>query len=94
MSHSPDSLKKDGIIEALEAHLSKNESTYGKNGAFSDFYKRTGSPVKRERIVSTESEIVVSKPRRRQTRLIEQEESPYVHLFTSTRPNNARILTC
>ena len=68
------------LIVALETHLQKNETTYGKQAAFSDFYKRTGSPVKRERPSPNEaSAIVVTKSRRRQTRVLEGNDRSEEH---------------
>ncbi|OCL04610.1 hypothetical protein AOQ84DRAFT_300545 [Glonium stellatum] len=84
-----DGLLKDDLIAALETHLQKNETIYGKQAAFSDFYKRTGSPVKRERPSPNEAgTITVSKSRRRQTRVLEgndsEEPTPEKALVTRT----------
>ncbi|KAF2817055.1 uncharacterized protein BDZ99DRAFT_484083 [Mytilinidion resinicola] len=90
-------LLKDDLIAALETQLSQNQSTYSKNPAFSDYYKRTGSPLKRERPSPPDAgTAVVSKPRRRQTKLIDQEDSqedstPQKALTTRTPRTVSRI---
>ncbi|OCK77623.1 hypothetical protein K432DRAFT_445208 [Lepidopterella palustris CBS 459.81] len=92
-----DGLLKDDLISALETHFQQNESTLGKQAAFSEFYRRTGSPVKRERQSPTESgAMTVSKTRRRQTRLAEEAESqeeptPEKALVTRTPRTISRI---
>ncbi|KAF2279309.1 uncharacterized protein EI97DRAFT_412221 [Westerdykella ornata] len=56
---------KDDLVEALQNHLEANETLYGKQSAFSEFYARHVSPIKRERLSS--AEVPVVKTRRRQT---------------------------
>jgi hypothetical protein len=62
--NSADQLLKDDLVLALEEHLAANESTYAKHAAFSDFYGRSGSPVKRERSSPSEA-LATTKTRRR-----------------------------
>jgi hypothetical protein len=64
---SADRYLKDDLVDALQEHLEANETTYGKQSSFSDFYRRTGSPVKRERSSPTDVAVAVPKTRRRQT---------------------------
>lgn len=63
---SADQLLKDDLVAALEETLEANESTYAKQPVFSDFYGRSGSPVKRERSSPSDA-LAVTKTRRRQT---------------------------
>ncbi|KAF2261276.1 hypothetical protein CC78DRAFT_470723 [Lojkania enalia] len=70
-----ESLLKDDLVELLYEHLESNESTYGKQSDFRDFYKRTGSPVKRDRGSPSEA-LAVTKTRRRTTsKLLENADS-------------------
>jgi hypothetical protein len=74
-----DGLLKEDLVHALQQHLEANEFTYGKLSSFSDFYKRTGSPIKRERVSPPDGSnaISVNKTRRRQTttKLLENHDS-------------------
>ena len=81
---SVEGLLKDDLVDALVEHLEANETTFGKQSQFNDFYKRTGSPIKRERVSPPDasSALSVSKPRRRQTKLIENNLDSYVDMFT------------
>ncbi|KAF1997774.1 hypothetical protein P154DRAFT_271848 [Amniculicola lignicola CBS 123094] len=67
-----DGLLKDDLVDALYAHLESNETTFGKQTTFADFYGRTGSPIKRER--ASPDALAVAKPRRRQTKVFENAE--------------------
>lgn len=62
--NSADQLLKDDLVLALEELLSANESTFAKQADFSEFYGRSGSPVKRERSSPSEA-LVATKTRRR-----------------------------
>jgi hypothetical protein len=84
---------KDDIVSALDEKLRANASTYSSNPVFREFYDRTGSPVKKERQVSTtlgaDGEV---KPQRRRRQTIKAKDeigSPYVthpsRLFTFAR---------
>ncbi|KAF1954366.1 hypothetical protein CC80DRAFT_550392 [Byssothecium circinans] len=60
-----DTLLKDDLVAALEDTLLENESIFGKQADFSEYYGRSGSPIKRERF---SPEVLASgRPRRRQT---------------------------
>jgi hypothetical protein len=65
--YSADQLLKDDLVLALEEHLAANESTFAKQPAFSDFYGRSASPVKRERSSPAASEAIVATKVRRRT---------------------------
>lgn len=69
LCNSADGLLKDDLVDALYDHLETNETRYGKLSTFDDFYRRTGSPVKRERSSPVDTALAVTKPqaRRRQT---------------------------
>lgn len=71
---SAENLLKDDLVELLDEHLENNESTYGKQSDFRDFYRRGGSPVKRERGSPSEA-LTVTKPRRRNTKVLENADS-------------------
>lgn len=58
---------KDDLVVALEEHLHANESIYAKQPDFSDFYGRSGSPVKRERSSPSASDALVTTKARRRT---------------------------
>ncbi|PVH91982.1 hypothetical protein DM02DRAFT_307414 [Periconia macrospinosa] len=58
-----DSLLKDDLVAALEEHLDNNQSTYGQDLAFLEYYGRSGSPIKRER--TSPEPLVATKTRRR-----------------------------
>ena len=87
-ARSIDGLLKEDLVHALQQHLEANEFTYGKLSSFSDFYKRTGSPIKRERVSPPDGSnaISVNKTRRRQTttKLLENHDS-YVHVDNTRR---------
>jgi hypothetical protein len=40
-------MRKDELMEGLNAHLRKNETTLSGNPALAGFYERVGSPTKR-----------------------------------------------
>ncbi|KAF2108920.1 hypothetical protein BDV96DRAFT_586883 [Lophiotrema nucula] len=61
-----ENLLKDDLVEQLFDHLEADEARFAKLPEFRDFYKRTGSPVKREKGSPSES-LPVTKTRRRQT---------------------------
>lgn len=58
-----DTLLKDDIVELLEDRLNSSETIFAKRADFRDYYGRSGSPIKRER-VSPEA-TAVTKTRRR-----------------------------
>ncbi|KAF2014293.1 hypothetical protein BU24DRAFT_212707 [Aaosphaeria arxii CBS 175.79] len=85
-------LLKDDLVEALQNHLGANESTYGKQPSFSEFYRR-GSPVKRERSSPTDA-LVATKPARRRTivKAADSEEpTPEKALVTRTPRTVSRV---
>ncbi|KAF2187904.1 hypothetical protein K469DRAFT_568132 [Zopfia rhizophila CBS 207.26] len=91
-----DSLLKDDLVEALQDRLEANETTYGKQSVFSEFYKRTGSPVKRERPSPSEGGVIaVTKTRRRQTKLLDnadsEEPTPEKAVVTRTPRTVSRV---
>ncbi|KAL1608553.1 hypothetical protein SLS60_003495 [Paraconiothyrium brasiliense] len=64
--NSADTLLKDDLVAALEETLEANETTFAKQRAFSEYYGRGGSPIKRER--SSPDALALNKTRsRRQT---------------------------
>ena len=74
---------KDDLVDALVGHLEANETTYGKYPQFNDFYKRTGSPIKRERVTPPDGSnaVSVTKTRRRQTLARNIDLDSYVSLI-------------
>jgi len=54
-------------VLALEERLEANEGTFAKQPAFSEFYGRSGSPVKRERSSPSASDALVATKTRRRT---------------------------
>lgn len=70
--NSADSLLKDDLVTAVEEELEANETSYAKDPLFSEFYGRSGSPVKRER-ASPSDALAVTKSRRRT--LVKAQES-------------------
>ncbi|KAF2870627.1 hypothetical protein BDV95DRAFT_496104 [Massariosphaeria phaeospora] len=61
-----DGLLKDDLVDLLYNHLGSN-AHYAKQSVFSDFYGRTASPYKRERVSTAETALMVPRPSRRQT---------------------------
>jgi hypothetical protein len=62
---SAEGLLKDDLVELLQEHLDTNDAKYARNPLFSEYYGRSSSPLKRERVTPPGS--VVMKTRRRQT---------------------------
>jgi hypothetical protein len=60
-------LLKDDLVVALEGHLNANESTYAKQAAFTEYFGRSGSPVKRERSSPSIADALVAPKTRRRT---------------------------
>lgn len=65
-------MKKAELEEALDDHLSKNQTTYGSEPALSDYYKKLGakSPLKKTvekvtEMVKSDDEVTVKKGRRK-----------------------------
>ncbi|KAL5384898.1 hypothetical protein DPSP01_005003 [Paraphaeosphaeria sporulosa] len=69
-----DTLLKDDLVAALEETLEANETTFAKQRAFSEFYGRGGSPIKRER--SSPDAVVLTKTRSRRQTLNRNGDSP------------------
>lgn len=69
-----DSLLKDDLVAALEEALEANETTFAKQRAFSDYYNRAGSPIKRER--SSPEILTVTKTRTRRQTLNKNSDTP------------------
>lgn len=69
---------KDDLVQHLEAHLRANASTLASRSAFSDFYQRTGSPIKgATKVPVPDDGSAEPKPRkRRQTKIKEEPDSP------------------
>ncbi|KAF2430149.1 hypothetical protein EJ08DRAFT_612890 [Tothia fuscella] len=93
----PEEMLKDDIVIALSDRLRHNASTYSSNPSFRAFYDRTGSPVKKERSVSTALVMVDApeKPQRRRRQTIKatedldtqgEESSPEVTALSARTP--------
>ncbi|KAF2732957.1 hypothetical protein EJ04DRAFT_496148 [Polyplosphaeria fusca] len=89
-----DDLLKDDLVHLLYDHLESNPESYAKQDDFRDFFKRTGSPIKRESR-SSPSEVAIAKPRRRQTKVFEnadsEEPTPDKALVTRTPRVMSRV---
>ncbi|KAF1968158.1 hypothetical protein BU23DRAFT_602452 [Bimuria novae-zelandiae CBS 107.79] len=69
-----DTLLKDDLVAALEETLEANETIFAKQRAFSEYYNRGGSPIKRER--SSPEVMTVTKTRTRRQTLNKTSEPP------------------
>ncbi|ORX99974.1 hypothetical protein BCR34DRAFT_547277 [Clohesyomyces aquaticus] len=72
--HHLDGLLKDEIVDSLQDHLDAHESQFARQSAFAEYYRRNGSPIKRERASPSDVNTLI-KPRRRQTRVMETADS-------------------
>ncbi|KAF2678731.1 hypothetical protein K458DRAFT_446204 [Lentithecium fluviatile CBS 122367] len=80
-----DTLLKDDLVLALEEHLEANESLFAKQPEFSEFYGRSGSPVKRERESPSEALVTTKTRRRTLVKRVDSEEASPARMAVATR---------
>ena len=65
---------KEELVTELNTTLRQNETKYGSDPAFTEFYARTGSPIKKEKGAPTDKSDAEKQPRKRRQTLKVKEE--------------------
>ena len=93
MDHSPDTMRKNELADALDKHLQDNASHLSSKQSLSDYYGRSSSPVKKEAgngakgpIAEDTTVKVPKRPGRRKTIKEEDLDISYVFLCSAHTP--------